>query len=241
MAWVGTPAFGQITPTAGAVAGAAAGQIIGAIRAEPDTPPRLDDSQTLRLFELALPQAAIAADQPPGVGEFALLIEVSAAAGRIARAYILAGTGVSEPAGLTAEQHQQARRNFLAFLPELTRIYDFRLLACARLADGAAAFVAATPPEAAQEPEVKAGLAAIEAEIGAVLAATISFVADPNIDRERRLARMRLLADNAARFARFFDLKQAEAIADQALAAAIAEKDAELADYLKDFALAMLR
>lgn len=233
------PALAQLSGNVAVVAAAAADQIVGAVMAAPTAPPRLDDPQARKLFDLALPGAATG-DAPAHVEEFARQIEVSAAAGRIARAYLLAGIG-KRGSGLDASQREMARRNFLTYLPELARIYDFRLLACARLADGATQFLVSAPQGASEQPGIRTGLVAIEAEISKVLAASISFVADRNIEERYRMARMQLLTGNAHRFSRFLDIKQSESIADQALAAAISERDSALAVHLKEFALAILR
>lgn len=233
-------ALAQINETMGAVTRAAAGELVGAIEADPDFPPRIADPEVELLFTRALPRAAIGAT-PAQSGEFALLAEVSAEAGRIAKAYILAGSQTGDFAALTPGQRERAGRNFLRFLPEIARLYDFRLKVAARLAEGAALYVAAMPAHAAEDPGIRSGLAAIEAEVRAILVAVLSFVADDNIRDAWRFERMQLLAANAPRFAAFLGIKQSQAIADQALAAAIAEDDPAIGRLLKDFALAILR
>jgi hypothetical protein len=230
--------FAQTNRLASGVAVAACGELIGAVKTAPEAPPRLSDSNTDGLFNLALPYAA--ANGPPAKPEeFAQLAELSAQAGALARAYILSGTG--ENGTLTPEQRQRAEHNFIAYLPEIVRVYDFRLQVAARLAAGAALFKARMPNEASDDPAVRAGLAAIETETRAIIAAVLSLVADRNIDDQWRFDRMRLLSSDVDDFSAFLDTEPSQELADQALAAAIAEHNPKIGQLLKNFALAILR
>lgn len=234
----GHSAAAQTNSLGSGVAVAACGELIGAVKAARGTPPRLADPDAGALFDLALPYAAA---QGPAARpeEFALLAELSAQAGLLARAYILSGTG--ESGALSADQRLLAGQNIVTYLPEIVQIYDFRLELTARLAAGAAAYEAAMTPETAQDPAVRAGLAAIEGEVRAILAAVLSLVADRNIDDRWRLERMTLLSSRVADFSAFLDTKPSQQIADQALAAAIAERNPQIGTLLKNFALAILR
>lgn len=233
-------ALAQISETMGVVANAAGDELIGAVRADAGFAPRIADPEVALLFDRALPEAATVA-LPAAASEFALLVDVSAEAGRVARAYMLAGTDHGKLSALGADEHELARRNFLRYLPEIARLYDFRLQVAARLAEGAALFAGQMSENARQDPGIRSGLRAIESEIRAILAAVLSAVADGNIDAGWRLERMHLLAASAPRFAAFLEIKPSQAIADQALAAAIAEDDPDVGRLLKDFALAILR
>ncbi|MEC9343001.1 MAG: hypothetical protein VYD64_04055 [Pseudomonadota bacterium] len=233
-----TAASAQTSRTASGVAVAACGELIGAVLADPEAPPRLSDPQTQALFDLALPKAA-ALGPPASAQEFALLAEMSAKAGLLARAYILAGTG--SHGALTSEQRWRAGINFVHHLPEIVRLYDFRLQVTARLAAGAASFEAGLSSASAADPAVRAGLAAIEVEVRAIRAAVLSLVGDENIEDAWRAGRMVLLARHAGDFAAFLDARPSQEIADQALAAALREQDPEIGRMLKDFALTILR
>ena len=138
-------------------------------------------------------------------------------------------------------QRLRAEHNFITYLPEIARIYDFRLQVSARLAAGAARYRSTMTPQTAASPAVRSGLAAIEAEVRANLAAVLSLVADHNIGDPWRLDRMALLSRHKTEFAVFLDTKPSQEIADQALAAAIAERNPRIGTLLKDFALAILR
>ena len=226
------------------VAVAACGELIDAVNASPTKPPRLSDPGTQKLFRLVLPEIA-ASGPPAGVGEFATLSELSLQAGRLARAYILAGTGVGEGTAesdpLSPRQREWARGNFLTFLPEIAMAYDFRIRVAARLAAGAAEFNERAAQKANQDPAVRGGLKAIASEVETIIAAALSLVADDNIEDHWRLERMDLLSRNAPSYAAFLDTKPSQILADQALSAAIHENNPAIGKLLKEFALAILR
>ena len=111
----------------------------------------------------------------------------------------------------------------------------------ARLAAGAANYRAAMSGEASSDPAIRAGFAAIESEVRAILASLLSLVADENIGDTWRQARMELLSRHVGEFSAFLDLKPSQELADQALAAAIRERNPQIGRLLKDFALAILR
>lgn len=233
-------AFAQTNSVASGVAIAACGELIGAVKAATDTPPRLSEPDVAGLFNLALPQAA--AEGPPAQPqEFALLAEMSAQAGMLARAYILSGQGMGTNGALSDAQRRRAGLNFVTYLPEIVALYDFRLRVSARLAAGASQWRVDMPESAGDDPAIRAGLTAIETEVRAILASVLSLVADENIGDEWRLARMELLSQEVSDFAGFLDLKPSQELADQALAAAIRERNPQIGRLLRDFALAILR
>jgi len=229
----------QLTQATARTATEAASLIVAAVGRDPRRPPRAGNPDVDSLFGLALPAEATQGP-PPLADELWLLVTTSNSAGSMARAYLLAGLGRGNGA-LSPPEREQARRNLMAFLPELSRIYDFRLLACARLSEGAALLRTHASAERRGDPAFARGLAAIEAEVGAVVAAVLSLVADRNVDDARRLGRMRLLAASAPRLAQILELKPSQAIADEALAAVRTERNPDIARLLKQFALAILR
>jgi len=200
--------------------------------------PRIANPGLSELFAAALPLAAMQGPPPTGA-EIERLLEASRRAKSLAHDYLLVGIvdgNTRTPAG-----KDQAARNFIIYLPELARIYDFRIRVHARIAEGAST-MRATMPEALQnDPKIAQGFAVISDETRAMIDATLAAGADINIDLQWRVSRLSVLLGAAPAFASLFDVKAGQRIADRALALAIAEKDVPVALLLKNFALAILR
>ncbi|MFZ1813967.1 MAG: hypothetical protein WBO55_09855 [Rhizobiaceae bacterium] len=201
---------------------------------------RLSDLQGSQLFDALLPRGAVS-HKPAELSELAILALLIEQSGDVAGRYILAGTGASDPKLLDKNMQAAASSNFIRYLPEIARIYDFRVGAAARLADGSERFRVSLSKEQLAEQAVAEGLDAVGTTISSVLTAVLGSVADQNIDVAWRLERAIVLNENVAALASFLDIRRSQQIADMALAAAISEPEAALAGRLKDFALAILR
>ncbi len=202
--------------------------------------PVLSTPKIAMLFDRALPEGAMFGPPAP-IGEFALISELAADAAAISRAYLLAGIKSDEAVELSRDEWKTAGRNFLEYLPEIARLYDFRLRASSRLAAGAAQYGETATAGAKADSRIDEGIAAIERESTATLVMFLSCSSDASIDAKWRRERLQTLLSTTAQFAALLDLKQSQEIADLALAAAIRESDREAARMLKDFALAILR
>jgi hypothetical protein len=199
----------------------------------PEAAPRLGDPKIAALFGEALDLSLVAQgiQQPAGI---ALLFDLQREAGTIIRAYLLAGIRAKSLASdLSGEQ---AARNFVAFLPELARLYDFRVEAGSAISAGAAML-----PGETSDPTVSSAVAAIAVEQEKILLSAIAVASDQQIDPAWRAERVAALGRSAGGYPRLLGKKKAQEVADRALAAAIEEGDANVAAGLKDFALAMLR
>lgn len=202
--------------------------------------PRIATPRVLAMFEAALPAAALAGGSATPA-EFPLLVELSRLSATLARAYVLVGVDAPANGALTAEQRQRAARNLILFLPEFAKLYDFRIGATARLAQGAADTRAAMAVSLRADPAVAAGFEAIAREAQAAIETMLGAASDANIDPGWRIERMAALARAAPAYAALLDTKTGQGIADRALALAIAETNAAMATLLKNFALAVLR
>ena len=195
--------------------------------------PRLADKDHARLFNAALDTtlAGSGPEQPEGM---ALLLDMQREAGALIRAYLLVGI---EAKSLASDlSGEQAARNFLAFLPELAELYDFRIRVGSVVAQSAALLPSASP-----DPVVSQAVAAIAQEQEKILLSAIAVASDPQIDPLWRAARLATLMANVEGFPRLLGKKKAQEVADRALVAAIDEKDNGVSAQFKDFALAMLR
>ncbi len=200
--------------------------------------PRIANPELVQLFDAALPAAALDGAAPAG-GEIELLLGASRRAQSLAQEYLLIGVGSEAIA--TQQGRERAARNFIVFLPEIARIYDFRVGVHARLSLGAASMHAAMAPGLREDPRIVRGFGVIVSETRSVIDATLAAGADVNIDPAWRIARLSVLLRAAPAFAALFDVKTGQAIADRALALAISENDATVALLMKNFALAILR
>lgn len=196
-----------------------------------DAAPRAADPAHSDDFDAAVDPGA-AGQGAQNAGELALLWDMQYEAGELLRAYLLAGAPETErlqptPGGAIAA-------NFLTFMPEIGRIYDFRMLVGARIAESAIRLLAASQIG-------EAAVQALAAEQEKVLAATVTLAGDHQLDPQWRKERLSAAVGYEARFGRLLGRKRAQEIADRALAAAIGEKDETVAAALTSFALAMLR
>lgn len=208
-------------------------ELARAINAAPEAAaaPRATDSANRDEFAAAVDPGA-AGQGAQNAGELALLWDMQFESGELLRAYLLAGAPETErlqptPGGAVAA-------NFLTFMPEIGRIYDFRMLVGARIAESAMRLLA--------EGQIgEAAVQALAAEQEKVLAATVTLAGDHQLDPQWRKERLSAAVGYEARFGRLLGRKRAQEVADRALAAAIGEKDETVAAALTTFALAMLR
>jgi hypothetical protein len=202
--------------------------------------PRLSAARHAALFDAALPASA-AEPGSAAPAEFPLLVELSRLSATLARAYVLVGVDAPRESELTAEQRQRAARNLIQFLPELARLYDYRVAVTARLAQGAADARDAMAPSVREDAAVAAGFAAIGREAQAAIETVLGAASDANIDPGWRIERMAALVRAASAYAALLDTRAGQTVADRALAHAIAETNAAMATLMKNFALAVLR
>ena len=202
--------------------------------------PRISDPGIAAQFAVMLPESAGKGDAPD-IAELARLAELTEISGRIVRAYVLAGTGSNSNAGLNEEGRQMAGRNFIAFLPEIATLYDYRVRIAARMSLGGAQLRNALSPERLADPAVGEALRAIDDTVSGVIVSVLGCSADDKIDERWRLERLTLLLSRVENFADLLDTAPSQEIADQALAAAISEQNSPLAAPFKDFALSILR
>jgi hypothetical protein len=199
----------------------------------PEAAPRLGDPKIAELFGEAIDASLVGEgiQQPAGI---ALVFDLQREAGAIIRSYLLVGIKAkSLSSDLTGEQ---AARNFVAFLPELARLYDFRIEAGSAIAAAAAALPGETP-----DPAVSSAVAAIAFEQEKILLSAIAVASDQQIDPAWRAQRVEALVRSSKGYPRLLGKKQAQEVADRALAAVMEEQDDVVAAGLKEFALAMLR
>jgi hypothetical protein len=199
----------------------------------PETAPRLGDPKISELFGEAL-DASLVAEGIQQTAGIALIFDLQRQAGAIIRSYLLVGIKAkSLSSDLTGEQ---AARNFVAFLPELARLYDFRVQAGSAIAAATATLPGETP-----DPTVSSAVAAIAFEQEKILMSAIAVASDQQIDPAWRAQRVAALVAASQGYPRLLGKKQAQEVADRALAAVMEEQDDAVAAGLKEFALAMLR
>lgn len=229
----GAVATAQIDQGRALAAVEASREIAAAINAASDAKvaPRMGQGRFAELFEDAFDIGA-GGGGAAGPGELALLWDMQREAGEILRAYLLAGA--SEAERLNPAAGGTAASNFLTFLPEIGRIYDFRAAMGVLIAQGCARL-------AQQDAKSAPAIEALAEEQARVLAATVVVAGDHQLDPVWRKARLDALAGKERAYSGLLGKKRAQEIADRALAAAIGEKDPAVAAALKDFALAMLR
>ncbi len=197
--------------------------------------PRLMESEVAVQFKMAFPAEAVA-DTIAAPQELAILSEMNARATRLTRAYLL--VGIEGDSAQSVAGQQAAAQNFIAFLPEIGRLYDFRLKVAGRMAGGVAAI---TGEADGAQGKAKAGVEAISQSVAACLKATLAAVGDAKIDRNWRAARSGVMMQQTPHYAALFSGAEGQALADMALAAAIRETDKAIARNLTDFALGILR
>lgn len=217
---------------------AAGDKLLAAIRsANAQFPvPRLADPSAGSLYRRAF-DSSLSGPLAPAPAELLVLKELQDLSSAIIQALLLdgaQGSGGELGPAMTA----RAAENFLVFLPELGRAYDYRLLTGALIAEGA---VAAMPKLPRADDRLGAAIAVLADDQAAVLGSVIASCADRNIDAGWRRDRLRLMNLTVAYFAALLDKKTAQGLADRALAAAIAAEDRGVAAAFKQFALALLR
>lgn len=200
----------------------------------PQEVPRLSDPDTLRIFSTALDSSVASGGAEVAAG-LSLLFDLQRSAGALIRAYLLNGIKArSLSSDLSGEQ---AARNFIAFQPELARLFDFRVQLGSVIAVSAVAMEENSP----SSPVVSSALAAIADEQEKVLRSVLAAASDPQIDPQWRSERVLVLKQTQPGFIRLLGKKKSQELADRALAAAIAERDNTVAALMKDFAIGLLR
>lgn len=195
--------------------------------------PRLTDPDHRGNFDTALDEsiAATGAERAAGLS---LLFEMQREAGVLIRAYLLMGIKArSLSSDLSGEK---AAQNFLVFLPEMARLYDFRVRLGAVISSSAAAMESVSGDNV-----VSSALAAISGEQEKVLLSAIAVASDPQIAPQWRGARVLVLKQASIGYTPLLGRKKSQELADRVLAAAIAEQDLAVASLMKDFALTLLR
>jgi hypothetical protein len=211
--------------------------LMSALQAGEEQIPRISDPATALAFTRAFDFDLIAGQQPSAT-DLAILSSLQRQADALAKAYISFGVDADQDRQTALER---SAGNFLEFLPELGVIYDFELATGARICAitaGIARRVGAIGDEA---PDLEASIAMVETIQFHLLEQTIGFASDSHIQREWRFERLLLLHSLADQYAMLLTETAARSIADLALAAAIAEADAQIADAMQQFAFAILR
>jgi hypothetical protein len=219
-----------------ALAAIEAGQDIEAALAgagETGAAPRLSGGEYQKKFAEVL-DLSIAGEGVQSAAGMALLMNLQRSAGDLVRAYLF--FGIKGKSLKSEEDSQQAARNFVAFLPEMAALYDYRLRVGAVIAQGAAAMPGPTP-----DPMVSTAVAAVASEQEKVLNSALAVASDLQLDARWRAARVQALLETTPGYTALLGRKKAQQIADKALVAARAETDAEVALLLKNYALALLR
>lgn len=211
----------------------AADQLINMVSAQNTTVPRLSDPQIAYLFSVAFsPQLAIRS----GIN-FENVVEISSLqekSGKLVRAYL--HSGIDESAVSNEDRqlvNEKIGRNLLDYLDEIALAYDFSLLAGANIAD----FVAGDPNFQPTEAE-RSAIANVQLRI---LNSVLACSTDTAIEIPWREERLAVINGTARNFARLFDKKTAQTIADDALQQASKESDKSISDSLKRFALLILQ
>ena len=211
--------------------------LMSALQADDEQIPRISDPAIALAFTKAFDLDMIA-DQHPSAEDLATLSSLQRQAGELAKAYISVSVEADHDRQTVLER---SAGNFLEFLPELGVVYDFELATGARICAitaGIARRVGAIGDEA---PDLESSIATIETIQFQLLEQIIGFASDPHIQREWRFERLLLLNSLADQYAMLLTAKAARSIADLALAAAIAESDAQIAETMQQFAFAILR
>jgi hypothetical protein len=199
----------------------------------PQSAPRVTGGDYSDEFAKAL-DTSFAGEGPQSPAGMAMLIDLQREAGALVRAYLL--LGIKANALSSDLSGEQAARNFLAFLPEMAALYDYRIRVGSLISQSAAAL-----PGPVADPRISVAVAAIAMEQEKVLLSAIAVSSDQQIDPEWRAQRMMVLSEAVPGFTELLGRKKAQEIADTALVAARAEQDPRVALQLKDFALALLR
>ncbi|MGI9401723.1 MAG: hypothetical protein ACR2O0_10750 [Rhizobiaceae bacterium] len=215
------------------VAEQAADKLIEMVSDKNSPPPRLSDPQVAYLFSVAFsPQIAVR-----GGSDFNNIIGISRLqekSGELVRAYLVLGANASGAASSNSEtDNQQVGRNLLSYLDEIALAYDFSLLAGSRIAE----FVAGDP---AFEPSEDVRSAIAQGQLR-ILNSVLACSTDSAIESPWRAERLAVINGTARNFAKLFDKKTAQSIADSVLAKAFSEDDESISDGLKRFALLILQ
>lgn len=211
----------------------AAKQLINMVSDENTVPPRLSEPQIAYLFSVAFsPQIAIkGADKYENVAEISELQDLS---GKLVRAYLFSGIQDDPSWGQDKQQlNRQVGQNLLKFLDEIALAYDFSLLAGANIAEFVAGDRNFWPTEAERSTIAQAQLR--------ILNSVLACSTDSAIDSPWRADRLAVINGTARNFAKLFDKKTAQAVADDAFADALNEREKSISDSLKRFALRILQ
>ncbi len=199
-----------------------------------DKVPRLSDPRLSETFAAALNDDVADGGAEVAAG-LSLLFDMQRGAGALIRAYLLNGIKArSLSSDLSGEQ---AAHNFVAFQPELAKLFDFRVELGATIAVSAVAMEETSP----DSPVVSSALAAIAEEQEKVLRSVLAAASDPQLDPQWRGERVLVLKQSQSSFTKLLGKKKSQELADRALAAAIAERDDAVAALMKDFAIGLLR
>lgn len=229
-----TPALAQVDQGRALSAIEAGRDIAQAISAsDPAAAPRMASGEYKALFAEAMDLSLIG-DGVQSPADIAVLIDLQKSAGAMVRAYLL--LGIDSKSAASELSGGQAARNFVAFLPEMAALYDYRVRVGSAISQAAAKMPAAKP-----DPKVSLAVAAIATEQEKVLLSALAVASDQQIEAQWRAGRVRTLLDSVSGFTALVGRKKAQEIADTALIAARAESDPAVALLLKDFALALLR
>lgn len=211
----------------------AADQLINLVSDENNTVPRLSDPQIAYLFSVAFsPQIAI-----KGGIDYEYVVEISRLqekSSRLVRAYLF--SGVKKDVSLAQEKrelNQQIGQNLLRYLDEIAIAYDFSLLAGASIAEFVAGDRDFWPTEEERSTIAQAQLR--------ILNSVLACSTDSAIDSPWRADRLAVINGTARNFAKLFDKKTAQSVADDALAEAVNENEKSISDSLKRFALLILQ
>jgi hypothetical protein len=203
--------------------------------------PRLDNRKFDKTFSLAFDFDKLQTPAP-GVEDLAYLVDLQQHSHNLVRAFLSTGTRMHQSQAASGKQeYREAGENFIEFLPEIAKAYDFNATIGAKIADIVMQVASEAEHAGTNNDTVNSALAVIAAQQVRIIQIIIGCVSDSRIDSSWRVERLRHLNQLVENYAALFSHSDSMAIADQALAAAINEEDQELAHTLKQFALTVVR
>jgi hypothetical protein len=198
--------------------------------------PRQTDPKVKALLDRIFDRTVLGREVLP-IAESAKVGELINNANRIGFAYMLAGTGLTDPDAIENDPKaaEVAEQNVVTYAPELGRWFDYQMALQGAIADSMVAFLASAKKDVLERPQVKSGLGHVRQGLAGSIAGMFQTMSDDALDDAWRRDRMAYLNELAPKAAKLLPPDDAKTLQEQAGALADAVSDPELKAALKGF------